>query len=103
MAKKTKTPSPAAEGMPSPKKLDGGPDDWDAESAYRDLLRAEEHHANPELMERVKKHAGRKHKALTGLHSKLLMGEEKKKDEIKSIDDIRKAASKKAVTGKRAM
>lgn len=101
MAKK-KTTTPSAEGMPSPKKMDGGPDDWDAESAYRDLLRAEEHHANPDLMERVKKHAGRKHKALSGLHDKLL-GKKEEKAEIKSIDDIRKAAAKKAPIGKRAM
>ena len=42
--------------------------DYEAESAFDTIARAEEHKADPKMMARVKKHAGRKLKAMKGLH-----------------------------------
>lgn len=52
--------------------------DYDAENALDNLMRAEEHKADPEMMKRVHKIAGRKHKALQGI-----------KHNFKSIADIK--------------
>jgi hypothetical protein len=58
--------------------------DYEAENGVDTLMRYHELKANPELMGRVKKHAGRKLKALTGM-----------KNDISSIDDIRKVYDQK--------
>jgi hypothetical protein len=53
-----------------PKKVeDGSEEDYEAKHALEDILRADGHKENKELMKRVHKHAGRKMKALKGLHS----------------------------------
>lgn len=64
--------------------------DYEAENAADTLLKAHEIKADPHLMGRVKKHAGRKLKALTGL-----------KNDISSIDDIRKVYDDKFGSGAR--
>jgi hypothetical protein len=113
MAKKqTKVPAPA-EVAPAQKVMDGGPDDYDAESAYRSLSTAADHLANPDMMKRVKAHAGRKHKAAQGLNKMLGLDAEDQKDGgvdeasegggVKSIADLKKVALKKAKTGSRSM
>lgn len=58
--------------------------DYEAENGADALLRAHEIKQDPALMARVKKHAGRKLKALTGL-----------KSDISSISDIRDTYNKK--------
>lgn len=55
-------------------------EDWEADSAVDTLMRANEIKSNKELMARVRKKAGRKLKALSGL-----------KNDIRSIDDIKDA------------
>jgi hypothetical protein len=52
---------------PSMKNKDGGPDDYEAESAMNDLMRAEEHKSNKDLMKRVSKKIGRKHRSIQSL------------------------------------
>ena len=84
MAKKKAMTMPAEAAMPS--KADK---DYEAEDAYRDMERAHQHKQNPDLMERVKKHAGRKHKAISGLHKELGLEDKPKKKEFKSIADLR--------------
>ena len=101
MAKKKAAQAELA--APSPMHADGSEKDYDAESAYRDLTRAHEHKANPEMMERVKKFAGRKHKAVTGLHSELGLDRDgdgkadKPKDGFKEISQLREYANKKSL------
>ena len=41
--------------------------DHEAESAFNDMMRAEEHKANPDMMARVMKHAKKKKKAINSL------------------------------------
>ncbi len=68
------------------KKMDGDEDDYEAQSALRALEDAEKHRNDPHMMRRVKKLAGRKIKALTG---------------IKSIQDIKDAYDDKYGSGSR--
>ena len=88
---------------PSPNYEDGSDKDYNAESAYRDLTRAHEHRADAGMMERVKKFAGRKHKAVTGLHSELGLDKDgdgkpdKPKDGFKEISQLREYANKKSL------
>jgi hypothetical protein len=56
-------------------------EDFEADSAVETLMRANEIKSNEELMERVKKKAGRKLKALSGLQGDL---------GIKSLDDLKR-------------
>lgn len=79
MSKSSKSVSPVPDA--SPVKDDT---DYEAENAFNTLLKAHEHRADPKMMERVKKHAGRKLKALTGMHN-----------EINSISDMRATKEKK--------
>lgn len=58
--------------------------DYEADEALRTIERYHEHRADPKLMERVKKKAGRKLKSLTALHN-----------DIRSIDDLKKLHQKK--------
>lgn len=108
MAKKKAIPPPGAI-EPAPKKLDGGPDDYEASSAYDSITRANEHLQDPAMMKRVKAHAGRKHKAVLGLHKIMGMGMEDigepKPDSEgpKDIADLKKLALSKAKTGMRSM
>lgn len=71
---------------------DGSDKDWEADDAVRTLERAHEIKANPELMSRVKKRAGRKLAALKGLSADLAGMD----DKPKSIDDLRRIRNKKA-------
>ncbi len=80
MSKSKKASEPIAAPAPS---------DHDAQYDLDQILRAEEIKSDPEKMERIKKVAGRKHKALSGL-----IGGKK---EIRSIDDIRKASNEMAM------
>lgn len=50
-------------------KKDGSHDDWEAKHAMDDMIRAEAHKENAELMARVHKIAGRHAKALDGIRS----------------------------------
>lgn len=54
---------------PKDKDGDGKIEDWEVESAMEDFMRVEKHKAKPKMMEKVKKLAGRKVKALQGLRS----------------------------------
>lgn len=74
MGKKDSMPMAAA----PEKNKDGGDNDYEADDALRTIERYHEHRANPDLMKRVKKKAGRKLKSLAALHN-----------DIRSIDDIR--------------
>jgi len=71
---------------------DGSDKDWEADDAVRTLERAHEIKANPEMMSRVKKRAGRKLAALKGLSADLEGMDEKPK----SIDDLRRIRNEKA-------
>lgn len=66
--------------------------DYEAESAMDSIMRAEEHKADPDMMKRVKKHAGRKVKALKGLHA--IFGEDDGVKPIRSTDDLRARRNK---------
>lgn len=46
---------------------DGGHDDYEADQAMNDLMRAKEHEENEDLMKRVAKKVGRKHKSIQSL------------------------------------
>jgi hypothetical protein len=48
-------------------KKDGGDDDYEADRAMDDLMRAEEHKQNKDLMKRVGKKVGRKHRSIQSL------------------------------------
>lgn len=76
--------------VPAPLAKDGGQEDYEADSALRTLMEAEEHKNNPELMERVRKKAGRKMKALEGLS----------KRKISSLEELKKVRNEKALEGK---
>lgn len=76
----SKSKSMAAEPAKMDKHKDGGHDDYEADSAVETLMRAHEIKSNKEMMARVKKKAGRKLAALSGL-----------KSDITSIDDIKMA------------
>lgn len=58
--------------------------DFESKDAADTLMKAEEIKANKKLMKHVKKHVGRKLKAITGLH-----------DSVKSIKDIKELHNKK--------
>ena len=58
--------------------------DWEAENAVDSILRAHEIKGDKEMMKRVRKVAGRKLKALTGLSN-----------DITSIDDLKETYQKK--------
>jgi hypothetical protein len=56
----------AATPEPSPKKKEGF-EEYEIKGALDDLMRAEEHKANPKLMAAVHKHAHKKKKALSSI------------------------------------
>ena len=60
---------PTSPDKDSPKRDQGDEHDYEADSALRALEDAEKHKANPAMMARVKKLAGRKVKALTSITS----------------------------------
>lgn len=62
--------------------------DYEAESAFDTMLRAHEHMNDEKMMKRVRKHAGRKLKALKGLTEHVM------KSGPRSIDDLKKARDK---------
>lgn len=57
-------PFPPAVAAPEKKKKF---EQYEIESATSDILRAEEHKQNPELMKHVVKHAAKKHKAMKSI------------------------------------
>jgi hypothetical protein len=91
---KSKT-MPAIEAA-EPKKDSENQKDYEAEGAMDTIMRAEEHKADPAMMARVKKHAGRKLKAMKGLHD--IFGSDEAKQEVKSTDDLRSIRNKKATS-----
>ncbi len=54
MAKSKKAKLETAGAMPT---VAAGDEEWKTKSAFDDLMRAEEHKKNPELMAKVRKHA----------------------------------------------
>lgn len=66
--------------------------DFESKDAADTLMKAEEIKANKALMKQVKKHVGRKLKALTGL-----------KDSVKSIKDLKDLNNKKFGPKKESM
>lgn len=99
MAKKTMAPAAAKDPYADPE--DGSEKDYKANRAYETLIEAAGHEANMGMMERVKKIAGRKHKAVAGLHDRILKGGEPPKEPLRSIADIRKIAGEKVKQNKR--
>lgn len=69
--KKKKDPDAAMESkeaaMPSGPVKDGSEEDYEARNAMDDLMKAHQHLGDPDMMERVQKHVGRKVKALQGI------------------------------------
>lgn len=65
---------------------DGSDKDWEADDAVRTLEKAHEIKANPEMMSRVKKRAGRKLAALKGLSADL----DGIDDKPRSVEDLKK-------------
>jgi hypothetical protein len=103
MAKTIKAPAPEAAPYADPE--DGSDKDYKANRAYETLLDAANHQADPGMMDRVKKVAGRKHKGILGLHATLMGsaapdagGDDMKP--IKSIDQLRSVANSKAMAKK---
>lgn len=96
MAKKSMSAIEAAE----PKKDSEDARDYEAESAFDTIARAEEHKADPKMMARVKKHAGRKLKAMKGLHEIMGVQEDEATEKpVRSTDDLRAKRNKKAMMG----
>lgn len=67
-------------------------EDWEADSALDTLMRSQEIRSNKDLMERVKKRAGRKVKALSGIAGAEKGGAPAKHS---SIEDLKKTYRKK--------
>ncbi len=88
MAKKNKDGLMGA--MPSPNPKDGSEQDYEANNAMDTIMKAHEHMANPDMMKRVHKHAGRKLKALKGLTDVV------KAPGIKNLNDLKAARDKMA-------
>lgn len=67
---KKKDPDAAMEATePKGPPKDGSEEDYEARHAMEDISKAHEHLQNPDMMERVHKHVGRKMKALQGIRT----------------------------------
>lgn len=77
MAKSKKSVDPVMPSMPDN-------EDYKTKSAFDDLMRAEEHKKNPDLMKKVMKHARLQRKSIKNIQGG-----------FKSLDDVKDYANKK--------